>query len=54
MKDYLTSKQVKEVLKINDCDLMHLRHSGKLKYSKKGNAYLYELNSIISTITIKK
>ncbi len=44
--EYLTSKETKVILKIQDCELMHLRQSGKLKFIKKGNAYLYIRESI--------
>jgi len=46
LKEYFTSKESKKALKIQDCDLMHLRTSGKLKFMKKGNAYLYSKESI--------
>ncbi len=39
---YLSSKETMKELKISSCDLMHLRQAGKLKYTKKGNAYFYE------------
>jgi hypothetical protein len=42
----LTSKEAKKELKIKDCDLAHIRISGKLKYTKKGNAFLYLKDSI--------
>jgi len=45
--NFYSSKEAKTVLKIQDCDLMHLRTSGKLKFMKKGNAYLYSKESII-------
>lgn len=38
---YATSKEIKKELKINDCDLAHIRNSGKLQFMKKGNSYLY-------------
>lgn len=38
---YLTSKEAKAALKVGDCDLAHIRNSGKLQFIKKGNAYLY-------------
>ena len=41
----LTSKEVKKELKNKDCDLAHIRNS-KLKYTKKGNAFLYLKDSI--------
>ena len=43
---YLTSKEAKALLKVQYCDLMHLRTSGKLKFTKKGNAFLYIRKSI--------
>mgnify|MGYP003664495588 CR=1 FL=1 len=42
--NYLTSKEIRKELKISACELMHMRESGKLKFVKKGNAYLYENN----------
>lgn len=41
---YLSSKEMRKKLKISSCDLMHMREAGKLKYIRKGNAYLYENN----------
>jgi len=43
---YLTSQEAKKVLKVQDCDLAHIRNSGKLKFTKKGNSYLYLKESI--------
>jgi len=43
---FLTSKEAKAALKIQDCDLAHIRNSGKLQFTKKGNAYLYLMESI--------
>jgi hypothetical protein len=43
---YLTSKEAKAVLKVQDCDLAHIRNAGKLKYVKKGNAFLYSKESL--------
>lgn len=40
--NWLTSKEAKALAKIKDCDLMHHRLSGKLKFTKKGNAFLYK------------
>ena len=37
------SKEFKQLLDISDCELMHLRVSGKVNFIKKGNAFLYEL-----------
>lgn len=35
---YLTSKEVKKELKVQGCDLAHIRNSGKLQFTKKGNS----------------
>jgi hypothetical protein len=42
----LTSKEAKKELKIQDCDLAHIRQEGMLQYTKKGNSYLYHKDSI--------
>ena len=38
---FLTSKETKAELKVQDCDLAHIRNADKLEFNKKGNAYLY-------------
>lgn len=38
---FLRSKEVQNKLKVRTCDIMHLREAGKIRYEKKGNAYLY-------------
>ena len=43
---FLTSKEAKAALKVQDCDLAHIRNAGKLEFTKKGNAYLYSKESI--------
>ncbi|WP_341228453.1 hypothetical protein [uncultured Arcticibacterium sp.] len=43
---YLTSQETKKELKMQDCDLAHIRVSGKLKFVKKGNAFMYSRTSI--------
>ena len=43
---YLTSKEAKKELKVQDCDIAHIRNSGKLQFKKKGNSYLYLKRSI--------
>lgn len=43
-KLWLSSKETKGALKINDCELMHMRIAGKLMYKKKGNAFFYLLD----------
>lgn len=49
---WLTSKETKDLAKIKDCDLMHYRLSGKLKFKKKGNAFLYEKVDVLKINTI--
>ena len=43
---YLTSKEAKAELKVQDCDLAHIRNAGKLNFRKNGNAFLYSVESI--------
>ena len=45
-EEYLTSKEAKLALKVQDCDLAHIRNAGKLKFTKKGNSFLYKKESI--------
>ncbi len=45
--EWLKSKEVMKTLKIQACDVMHLRESGKLKYTKQGNAFLYSAESVL-------
>jgi hypothetical protein len=47
-KSYLTSKETKLELKIQDCELAHIRQFGHLKFTKKGNAFLYSKESVDS------
>lgn len=46
--EWLKSKEVMKTLKIRACDVMHLRETGKLKYTKQGNAFLYETESVLN------
>ena len=45
-EEYLNTKETKAILKIDDCKLSHFRIQGKLKFIKKGNAFLYLKSSI--------
>jgi len=47
-KKGLSSKEVRDKLKIRSCDLMHLREEGILKADKKGNAYIYDEKDVDS------
>jgi hypothetical protein len=42
---FFTSKEMKAILKLTDCELMHLREANKFEFKKKGNAFLYSLPS---------
>jgi len=42
----MTSSEVKMLLKISDCKLMHLREAGVLKAQKVGRSFLYSKDSI--------
>lgn len=39
----LTSTETKTILKITDCELMHMRTQGEIEFEKKGRSYLYDL-----------
>lgn len=39
-----SSKEFKQLLGVSDCELMHMRVSGGLKFIKNGSAYLYKLH----------
>ncbi len=41
LNDWLTSKEAEKALHLDSCELMHLRVEGKLRFTKKGNAFLY-------------
>jgi hypothetical protein len=53
-EQYLTSKEAKAALKVQDCDLAHIRNAGKLQFSKKGNAFMYSKKSIENFIVKNK
>jgi hypothetical protein len=38
---WLSCKQAIAYLKISDCELMHRRERGELKFEKRGRAYFY-------------
>ena len=45
--EWLKSKEVMKTLKVRACDVMHLRESGKLNFTKQGNAFLYSAESVL-------
>jgi hypothetical protein len=48
---YFSSTEMKKLLKNSDCELMHLRTSGKLKYQRSGNVFLYSLPNEMSLLS---
>ncbi len=38
---WLKSAEAQKELRVDGCDLMHLRVAGELGFKKEGNAYLY-------------
>ncbi|MEP1384669.1 MAG: hypothetical protein ABJK64_12875 [Paraglaciecola sp.] len=40
---YFSSTEMKQLLKVSACHLMHMREAGQLKFVKTGNKFLYEL-----------
>ncbi|UZE96811.1 hypothetical protein [Alkalimarinus alittae] len=44
-KIWCSSKDTKKVLKISDCELMHMRLAGNLEFKKSGNAYYYLIDN---------
>jgi len=38
---WLSSKEMKELLNISGCELMHRRERGDFEFKKVGNSYLY-------------
>lgn len=46
IKIWLSSKEAKKILNLKDCDLMHHRTAGKLKFEKRGNSYFYSKDCI--------
>lgn len=41
---YFTSKEMKKLLSLSDCHLMHEREKGNLPFIKKGNRFLYKVD----------
>ena len=44
--EWLTSVEVRKVLKISTCDLAHLRQDGAIRAEKRGNAFFYAANDV--------
>lgn len=45
-KNWLKSNEARKIFKISDCDLMHLRVMGKVKFKKDGNRFYYSFDSL--------
>jgi hypothetical protein len=44
--DWLTSKEAERALHVDSCKLMHLRLEGRLRFRKRGNAFMYSNEDI--------
>lgn len=53
-RPWLKSHEVRRLLKISHGTLQHLRDSGKLKFSKVGGIFFYEVRDIEEMINILK
>ena len=51
-KHWLTSNEIRKVMKISGCELMHRRESGELEFKKVGNAFYYMLPVLDAVTTI--
>ena len=43
---WLKSDAARRALRVSGCDLSHIRETGKLRFRKKGNAFLYDPKDI--------
>ncbi|MCI0628249.1 MAG: hypothetical protein L0387_42460 [Acidobacteria bacterium] len=43
---WIKSAEVKQALKLDACDLMHIRLDRKLRFKKQGNAFLYAAEDV--------
>jgi len=44
---WLSSDETRKQLRISSCELMHLRESGHLSFTKRGNAFLYSAGEVV-------
>lgn len=44
--EWLSSGDVRKLLRISSCELMHLRESGRIPFKKQGNAFLYPAKDV--------
>jgi hypothetical protein len=45
--NWLSSTRASSALRLSSCELMHFRQTGRLKFIKLGNAYFYDIDSLI-------
>jgi hypothetical protein len=45
-KNWHTSTEARKVLKVESCDLMHIRLQGKLRFKKERNAFMYSREDV--------
>jgi hypothetical protein len=53
-KKWIRGSEVQEYLGISNTKLHELRQSGKLTFSKYGNIYYYDINSVLAEIERNK
>jgi hypothetical protein len=44
--EWLTSVDARKAFRLTTCELAHLRESGQLEFRRKGNAFLYQVESL--------
>lgn len=50
---WFTSSETRQLLKINGCQLMHMRERGELTFKKVGNAFYYLLPTKLACLASK-
>lgn len=45
-RKWMTSAEVRKILKVSTCDLAHLREEGRIRAEKRGNAYYYAASDV--------
>lgn len=46
MQNWQNSKETMAELKVSSCTLAHIRIEGKIKFTKKGNAFFYDVQDV--------
>ena len=43
---WMSSREVRNALRVSSCKLMHLREAGKLPFKKEKNGFFYEMEDV--------